>query len=187
MALWLQIVIGFAATLTALSTIWRIFIKPVSELITLQQAALPMLRELTRTFGGTPAPFEVLADIVKEFRANAGSTLRDAIDRLEAAASKNSFDSEVLKVQVEATRMLAIQDREQLSRLLLHLDRLTVKVDTGDIERGKILSGNDRIEAAAAVVASDLAESYERADAVPPGKIPGEAADAASRSNPTEP
>lgn len=177
MAGWLQVVIGVAAGLTALGTIWRLLIKPTAELIVLQQRALPLLRDIVEVFATVPKPFDVLADIVAEFRTDSGSSLRDVVNRLDAAAIANSTAAEILKVQVEAARLLAVQDREQMARLVIFVDRLTVKVDKGDVQR-------DRMEAATVDVATDLEQSHRRADAVT-GRA-GEAADAASRSGEQE-
>lgn len=176
MAGWLQVVIGVAAALTATVTIWRTLIKPMAELIVLQQRALPMLRDLTQVFATVPKPFDVLAEIVAEFRTDSGSSLRDVVNRLDAAASANAAAAEILKVQVEAARQLAVQDREQTTRLIVLIDRVTTKVDAGN-------ASGVRMEAGAAVVAQDLADRHTRADAVGEGH-PGEAADAAVRSDP---
>lgn len=163
--------------LTAASTVWRLFLKPMAELIVLQQQSMPLLRNLVRVFATVPAPFDVLGEIVAEFRTDSGSSLRDVVNRLDHAANENKSSAEVLKVQVESSRILAVQDREQLQRLILFLDRLTVKIDAGDVVR-------DRMEAATVVVAEDLAETHLRADQVGPGHAPGTASDAASRSDP---
>jgi len=170
---WLAIIIGVAAGLTAIGTVWRLLIKPTAELIVLQQRALPLLRDLTQVFATVPKPFDVLADIISEFRTNGGTTLRDVVNRLDAAAAVNAAAAEVLKIEVEATRQLAVRDREEMARMLIFMDRLTVKVDAAS-------RTGDRIEAAAVVVAADLKDSHDRADAIE--GHPGEAADAASRS-----
>jgi len=180
MPTWLAIVIGTAAGLTAIATIWKTLIKPMAELIVLQQRAMPLLRDLTQVFATVPKPFDVLSDIISEFRTNGGSSLRDVVNRLDAAAAVNASAAEVLKIQVEASRQLAVQDREamarltiMLDRLTINLDRLTVKVAAGDVQRTRMEDATDR-------VAEDLEEAHKRADAVE-GHA-GEAADAASRS-----
>ncbi len=186
--LWIQIIVGIAAVLTAFGTIWKLFFKPMAEIITLQQLVLPLLRDLARSFGGMDAPFDVLKDIVSEFRNNGGSSLRDVVDRIEDASKENVVAAELLKVQVEATRQLAVQDREQLVRMLLVMDRLTVKTDASEVKRQ---DEANRVQQNLAVaqqgvdgVALDLDEARRRADATSLDGSPGEAADAASRSDP---
>lgn len=179
MPVWAQWALGIAAVLTAASTIWRLFLKPMASLISLQEAALPLLRDIVRVFGNNPNVFDVLSEIAKEFRTDSGSSLRDVVNRLEHAATANTAASQVLRVEVEASRQLAVQDREQLQRLILSLDRITVKIDAGDVVR-------DRMEAATGVVASDLAEAHQRADAIGPGHETGAASDAAARTDPNK-
>lgn len=173
MPTWLTIIIGVGAGLTALATVWRLLIKPTAELIVLQQSALPLLRVLVRVWGADPSRLDVLDQIAEQFRTNGGSSLRDVVNRLDAAATVNATAAEVLKVQVEASRLLAVQDREQMTRLLVLVDRLTVKVDAGAVQQ-------ERMEVATGKVADDLEEAHGRADAVD-GR-PGEASDAASKS-----
>ncbi len=187
---WMQVLVGIAAVLTAFGTIWKLFFKPMAEIITLQQLVLPLLRDLARTLGGVPTPFEVLKDIIVEFRNNGGSSLRDVVDRIEDAAKENVTAGELLKIQVEASRQLAVQDREQLQRLLLVMDRLTVKTDAGEVSRQ---DEAQRVQENLAVaqhkvddLATDRDDARQRADAAPEG-VPGQAADAASRSGEPKP
>lgn len=170
---WLAIVLGTAAVLTAIGTVWAKLIKPTAELIVLQQNAIPLLRVLVRVFGSDPGRLDVLDEMAGQFRTNGGSSLRDVVNRLDAAAGVNAAAAEVLRIQVEASRLLSVQDREQMARIIILMDRLTVKVDAGDEQRS-------RMERKQAEVASDLRKSHERADAV--DGVAGEASDAASRS-----
>ena len=73
-------------------------------------------------------------------------------------------------------RLLVAQDRARILRLIAAVESLTAMAEAGQLS-------NQRVEAAAAVVAADLQSSHERADAVE-GE-PGESADAASRSEPS--
>jgi methyl-accepting chemotaxis protein len=184
----MQVLVGIAAVLTAFGTIWKLFFKPMAEIITLQQLVLPLLRDLARSFGGVVTPFDVLKDIISEFRTNGGSSLRDVVNRLEDAATDHAAAAELLKVQVESSRQLAVQDREQLTRLLLNMDRLTVKTDASEVSRH---DEAQRVQENLAVaqqgvddVAHDLDDARRRADATSADGSPGEAADAASRSDP---
>lgn len=122
-----------------------------------------MMRELTAAFRGTPHAFDVLDEIVAQFRTDSGSSLRDVVNRLEQGTL-------TLQQGAETVKQLAEQDREHLQRLIILLDRLTVRVDDSSA-RGA------RMELAAGVVAKDLADAHKRADASE-GE-PGTAADAA--------
>lgn len=170
---WGQVVLGLAALITAVSVIWTKVLRPGARLISATEEMIPLMRDLTRTFKDVPHAFQVLDEIVAQFRTNSGSSLRDVIDRIEEAAVQAHQAGEVLKVQVEVVRELASQDRRQLERLITLLNYLDAKVTIGT-EAAK------RMEESAAGVAWNLQEAQERADAVEGD--PGEAADAASFS-----
>lgn len=173
-----------AAVVVAVGTLWRMVVQPTADLIVLQRQALPLLRSLSKVFGDVPTPFDVLGEIVAEFRTDSGSSLRDVVNRLDVAAAENRSAAEVLKVQVEASRLLAVDDREQLQRLLLILDRVTVKVETNstarEAEAERVRANLAVAQAAVDDVAHDLSGAHDRADATT-GGVPGEASDAASR------
>lgn len=149
-------------------------VRPAATLITTSEAMLPLLRELLKVFKDNPSYFKVLSDVASQFHSNNGTTLRDVVDRLEDAAEHNKQSGELLKVGVEASRLLAEQDREQLQRLIVLVDRIQVRVDAG-------AASQLRTEKAAEGVANDLAEAHRRADEVAHGGDAGAAADAASR------
>jgi hypothetical protein len=80
-----------------------------------------------------------------EFQRNHGTSLKDlvvglqvAIDKAMARAEQVAFDAnaaaEVLKVNVEATKLLAAQDRAQIARLLVIVDRLGVQAEDKESE-----------------------------------------------------
>lgn len=87
--------------------------------------------------------------------------------RMDEASVEARHAARVLATNVEVTKMLAQQDRDQLARLVRLLDRLDDKVSAGNI--------------AAEEVAHDLAASHARADAA--GGPHGAAADAAMKSS----
>lgn len=179
MPVWGQFILGAAALVLAIGTLWRSVLRPGAKLISRTEEMLPLLQDLTSQLKDTPSVFTILKEIVAQFRTDHGSSLRDVVDRLDAAASDNRIAAEVLKVQVEAARQLAEADRQQLARLTALMDRLDAKVTLG-------AQTVARIELADAALAEHLAAAQERADATEPGGPPGEAADAASRSA-TEP
>lgn len=88
--------------------------------------------------------------------------------RIEVASDALLHATELLSAQAEAARLLAEQDRKQLALLIQFLTNAA--------------AANVRMEAATAVVATDLEASHKRADATE--GHPGEAADAASKSEP---
>jgi hypothetical protein len=73
-------------------------------------------------------------------------------------------------------------DREQMRALLTTLESLVAQGVLSSQAKERIEASGARIEAASAVVASDLADAHVRADKVNGTGQPGEAADAASRS-----
>lgn len=174
MPLWLQIVLWVAAGLTACGVIWTKAIRPLVRFIAKAEEMIPLLKELNKVFRDTPNAFKVLDEIVAQFRTDSGSSLRDVVNRLDEAAKQNKAAGELLKIGVEAARQLAEQDRAQLQRLIILLDRVTVKVDAG-------AATGLRNERAAGIVAEDLAAAHARADAATSTDA-GAAADAAASS-----
>lgn len=150
MPVWTQYILGTAGLLIALGVIWTKAIRPAAKLVTAAEEMLPMMKELTASFRGTPHAFDVLDEIVAQFRTDSGSSLRDVVNRLEAGAQD-------FRVGAESAKQLAEQDRQQLQRLIILLDRLTVRVDAG-------VATGTRMEVAQGVVASDLAAAHKRAD-----------------------
>lgn len=192
---WAQAVLGIAAIVTALSVIWSKVLRPGIRAASAAEVMLPLLVELTTVFRNNPDGFKTLNQIASQFRADSGTSLRDVVNRLEAAAIENARAAEILRVGVEAGRLLSERDRQQVQYLLTLLDRLTVKVEalsaSGErIEADRTQVAQDlreriqEVDRATAGVAKDLADSHERADAVTGD--PGTAADAASRSTPDD-
>lgn len=181
-------IVGAAAVLTALGVIWKKAIKPAVlftwTFVTTIQKMLPLMQELTEAFKDTPHAFEVLDEIIAEFRSDSGSTLRDVVNRIEVASEVNRVATEKaaaisdsLKVGVEAAKLLAGLDRDKLQDLILLTDRLGVRVDAG-------VATGLRNEQRAIGVADNLAAAQRRADETQSSEA-GAAADAAA-SNPPE-
>jgi hypothetical protein len=189
---WMQYVVWAAGVVAALTVLlglpvlfWKKVLRPGAKLITTTDEMLPLLKTLTLTFKDNPDAFKVLGDIAAQFKTDSGSSLRDVVNRLEAAAEDNrravqaaSEAAEVLKIGVEASRLVSDQDRAMVRRLEILLDRLGVKVDEG-------AATGMRIERAAGHVAQDLAASHRRADETEGGE-PGAAADAAAQQTARE-
>lgn len=181
MPTWLQYFLGAAALLTAFGVIWTKLLRPGAKMITLMSELLPLLTEFAETFKDTPHAFNVLDEIIAQFRTDSGSSLRDVVNRIEEAArvqqvatERAAAVSESLKVGVEAAKLLAGLDRDKLQTLALLIDRVGVKVDAG-------VATGLRNEAHAAGVAEDLAAAHARADATTSNQA-GAAADAAMQS-----
>jgi hypothetical protein len=128
MPLWAQIIIWIAAVIVACGVIWTKVLKPGAKLIALMDKALPLLRDMTHQFEHAPNAFKILQEIVAEFRTDSGSSLKDVVNSLAESARANKVAVEVLKVNAEAIRLLAKQDREQIARLVVLLDK-TVAAD----------------------------------------------------------
>lgn len=188
----MQNLINTAVLITAVTVIlagivalWKKILRPGARLVTSVEEMLPLLRELTTEFKNTPHAFAILDDIIAQFRTDSGSSLRDVVDRLESAATVNREAVEraaiatqstehVLAVALETVRQLAQQDREKIDRLIILLDRLTIKVDHTS-------ATTSRLEQTGIDVASDLAASHKRADDVEGTASAGSAADAAAK------
>jgi hypothetical protein len=195
--------------ITAAGVIVTKGLRPIFKFGARAEVMLPLMQEMTIKFRDVPAIFDIVVEIVGQFRTDSGSSLRDVVNRLEdsakvsaeaiekldRAATDNRVAAEVLKVNVEAVRQLAAQDRAfsaqdrtQLVKLLTDLTVLTVKVDTSmqAIEHIKTQASGVAVDLAVAQlavdgVAADLAKSHQRADEAPAGDA-GAAADAASRN-----
>lgn len=122
---WAQAVLWAAALATALAALWTKVMRPGARLIAMTERMLPLLVELTAVFAGTPTAFRVLDEIASQFRTDSGSSLRDVVNRLDQAAADNHAAGEALRIQVDVVKDLAAQDRAQLARLVVALDRLT--------------------------------------------------------------
>lgn len=196
MPVWVQIVGAITAVVALLAGLWSKVLRPGAGLVSSTEEMLPLLRELTSVFRGNPGVFSVLNQIASQFRSDSGSTLRDVVNRLEAAAVENRAAGEALKVGVEATKLLAERDRHQIERLMVELDRLAVKlervaqsgqrIETARAQVATDLSAREqKLDAATSGVANDLAESQQRAQdvGITGGSGPGAAADAAALPN----
>ena len=100
MPAWVTFVVGFAALLAALGLLWR-YVLRAAELLTATRKMLPLLEDLAAQLSA-PSTFSVLAEIVKEFRTDSGSSLRDVVNRLEVAAIENHELIVAMKGQVDA-------------------------------------------------------------------------------------
>jgi hypothetical protein len=185
---WLAVLGAGAAALIAVGIIFSRVRKMVKAIVVFAadwHEMVPMVRNLTATFGGNPQALSVLNAIAREFQADSGSTLRDVVNRLETAAQDSKVAADALKVGVATAKELAQRDRDDYKDILRRLDRMADRVDAGNVE-----SAADRLKIAdeaevdrhkIADVADELAASRRRAEAVDPDEPPGTAADAAAR------
>lgn len=197
MPVWIQNILIAAGLIAAVSTIaaglvafWKKVLKPGAKLVTTVDEMLPLLKELTAEFKNTPHAFAVLDDIVAQFRTDSGSSLRDVVNALQTDATAiragveraeiaTQSTERVLAVALETVRQLAQQDRDKIDRLIILLDRLTIKVDAGS-------ATSARIEKSGIEVAMDLSAAHKRADDTHDDASPGTAADAAAQQTTKE-
>lgn len=139
---------------TAFSLFVGKVVKPLWSASRRADEMVPMLAELTEQLRPVPDVFTILKEIVGQVRSDSGSSLLDIIKRLDAASERNA---------VSNTALLSL------------LSALGTRIDEG-------AATALRNEVNAAAVAVRLANSQSRADAEI--GLPGEAADAASRSDP---
>lgn len=185
---WAEVIIGISVLIGAISVIWAKVLKPGARLIAQLEKTYPLLVTLTDVFEGG-ANFSVLDEIADQFKSDSGSTLKDAMNRLELTVSEAKAIADGLRLSSEVSKALAEQDRDQLRRVELLVARLTDHVT--DIAAADAIA-KEKVEGVAAAlaaserkvegVAADLAAGRDRADQVPPSSNPGEAADAASRN-----
>lgn len=177
MPAWAQFVLAVSTVFVALAALWTKVLRPGMRAASAAEEMLPLLKEMTKVFRDSPDAFGVLHDIAAQFHSDGGASLRDVVNRLEASAIANHQAGEALKVGVESSRILAERDRQQLDRLIILLDRLTIRVDA-------VAASGARIELDRVAVAHDLDASRHRADTAE--EDTGAAADAASRTAPEE-
>jgi hypothetical protein len=168
---WTQYILGAAALLIALGVLWTKALRPfglfIYKFVRVQREMLPLLQQLTDVFKDSPNAFNVLDEIVAQFRTDSGSSLRDAVNRIEEAgkqaevtARKAHDAAEELKVGVAAMKILDEQDRAERRELTLKLDRVS-----------------ERVQASAATSRRIEEAAHKRADTA--GGESGAAADAA--------
>lgn len=173
MPAWTQYILGAAALLIAFGVLWTKGIRPLARFIATAEKMIPLMVNLNQALGATPQAFNVLDEIVAQFRTDSGSSLKDQVNRLEIAAERQEANAEHLKVGVASQKELAEDDRKQLRSLLVELGiNAQAMRDLGDAV--EIIKKN------AASVADDLAAAHKRADEVS-NQPHGAAADAAAQ------
>jgi len=181
------VIVGTAGIITALGVLWTKLIKPGAKAASTWEQAQPALDVLADMGPDVGKILSFLADIAAQFRTNSGSSLKDAINRLEVAGAESKAAIDEARALITAMQIIAGQDRQQMVKLFVVVDRLQAIVEEGAatslrIEEGAAGVAADLVAANVKVegVASDLEASHQRADETT-GR-PGEASDAASRS-----
>ncbi len=185
MAVWVQWVIAAAALVTALGVLWRQAVLPAVRKIASEQVTRPVLDRIVDIYKDNLNHFSVLDDIARQFKTNAGSSLKDSVNRLESAAEESARTAHEAAVAVKGLAVEAEASRRQTSEMRVLLDDLRAQVRLGMLSVLRQEAGQQAQDAGAAVVASDLAASIHRADTEESGEA-GAAADAGLRSEPTE-
>lgn len=124
----LQIMLWISAGLTALGVIYYKGLRPISRFISETDRSVPVLRSITDKLSD-PKVIDILVEMAQQFKTNAGSSLRDVVNRLETSATENRagivslhesteklytlLDS--LSKQSEAVANLAIQVADNLA------------------------------------------------------------------------
>ena len=163
---WADAVVIVAAVLTASGVVWAKGLKPLFR----------FGRTVAKAADQAVEAFPVLINVAESWD---GMTVavKELTEYTHHVAHRDANSLAVLQLRGHVTETAITSLTRDVTLLSDAVADVSARVKTGGLT-------TDRIEAAAAVVASDLAESHERADAVPHGDTPGEAADAASRTTP---
>lgn len=140
MPIWVQWIIGAGACVGAITVIWTKLIKPLAKLVAYTQELVPLLAELNKQFKDNPDAFSVLEEIAAQFKADSGTTLRDIVNRIEAAAVKAEEGARELRIKaqglaedVEVVKESARKDRQEAAHRLSLLDELLSKLKSTSI------------------------------------------------------
>ena len=124
-----------SAVIVALGVI-RAALRGTRRVLRMADRLVTLLTEMTAQLGGTPNAFEILEQIIAQFRTDSGSSLRDQINSLtdsvagltEAARTAERVAS-LLEDRVETVKQVASDERRQhardqasIMRLLQHLE-----------------------------------------------------------------
>lgn len=120
-----------------------------------------------------------LEEIVAQLKTNDGSTVRDAIDRLEGLAKELSTAAATNSTSVGRLEILVV---ELGAKADLAADASAEAAAAAQVIAKNLEVAKEKVEA----VEADLAESHRRAEEVAHGAEAGEAADAASRMTQAE-
>lgn len=150
---WMQVTLATAAFIGAVSVIWTKLVRPGAALL---------------------ATIDVLQQIAGEFRTNSGSSLRDAVDRIERIATQAQATGDALGAQVRQLMIMA--DRLSADNQVVAANLVKAQEAVDGVASALVVA-NAKVEH----VADDLAQSHVRADEAP-ANSPGEAADAAAKS-----
>lgn len=140
-----SITVALGIIFTALKMGWVILRK-------MDQLSL-LLGEMVKQLGNTPNAFQILEQIIAQFRTNSGSSLKDQINNIENAivnltelAKQNKQTTSIIASEVETVRELsALRDRQ------------------GAIERARIMSLIQYLEGGVAVSAASSLKAEETA------------------------
>lgn len=117
-----------------------------------------LLRDYGRNIQAKRTHEDTIEEVLAQFTTDSGSTMRDAVDRLEVVAA-------------------------ELRRLVVDLgEKADIAAAAAQVIAANLEVAKEKVEA----VEADLAESHRRAEDVAHGAQAGEAADAASRMTPAE-
>lgn len=118
--LWVNVVVSVAAIMGAVGVLWRTVLRPIQRLVSLGTALLPLMTDLVDVMADTRTPWSVLNEIIAEFRTDSGSSLRDAVDRIEHATHTAATAAKTAQTAVE-------QNQQQMAGLAIQVDGIAGK------------------------------------------------------------
>jgi hypothetical protein len=156
-----SVIIGLGVIFTA--------IKKTRNILRNVDKTMLLMEDMTLHFGNTSNSFQILQEIIAQFRTDSGSSLKDQINRIENSISnltevarKNEITASVLEGQVSTVKELSALDRRQgaveRARIMSLLQYLEAGVATGT-------ASSLKAEETATQVAKDLANHDAAADA----------------------
>lgn len=190
-----------AGTIIALYVIVTKGILPAARAIAGAEKSVPLVRDLTEQLKDIPDSFKILKEIISQFRSNSGSTLKDAVDRIEEAAAAQAkmiarieaaVDNETavnktIQVNQESLRQLQEQDRTAIAALTAVINELLAKANLAELGAALLAlnleTHHEAEREGRSIIADDLEASHQRAEATPESDA-GAAADAAMRREP---
>jgi hypothetical protein len=133
--LWVNSVIVVGVICTTVTAVWRLVLSPISKLIALGADLRPILIELRDEMGATEEPFAVLDEIVAQFRTDSGSSLRDVINRVEAALTGATVQITSVQASADSAKMQADADRQRVAQVTIQVEELTAWRRTSQAEK----------------------------------------------------
>jgi hypothetical protein len=145
----------YAAVVIAIGVIGAA-LRRLRQVLRMADRLTVLLVDMTAQLGGTPNAFQILEQIIAQFRTDSGSSLRDqinglthAVAGLTEAARRNEQAAAVLEGNVETVRELAAiarrQDGEDRARMMKLLQYLEASVAASGLRIEDVAKGLEEI------------------------------------------